>query len=68
LYFYLSLENGEAPSIFQFLKIELTRSYYLEHDEEKYSEKREKVYSFMKIPRELEKFLMYGVFQVTTYL
>lgn len=46
-----------------FFKIELTRGYVLEHDEEKYSAKREKIYSFMRIPRELEKFLGYGVLQ-----
>jgi hypothetical protein len=52
------------PSLLQFLGVELTRGYMLEHDEERYSARREKVYSFMKIPREVEKFMAYGFFQV----
>ena len=52
------------PSLFKFLGVELTRSYLLEHDEERYSARREKVYSFMKIPQEVEKFMTYGFFQV----
>ncbi|KAI4459221.1 hypothetical protein MML48_6g00007447 [Holotrichia oblita] len=51
------------PSLFSFLQVELTRGYVLEHDEERYSAKREKVYSFMKIPREVEKFMSYGFMQ-----
>lgn len=35
----------------------------MEHDEERYSARRQKVYSFMKIPREVEKFMGYGVIQ-----
>lgn len=35
----------------------------LEHDEERYSARREKIYSFMRIPRELEKFMAYGFLQ-----
>lgn len=52
-------------SLGQFLRTELTRGYQLEHDEERYSARREKIYSFMKIPRELEKFMAYGFFQVS---
>lgn len=47
------------------MKVELTRGYVLEHDEERYSARREKVYSFMKIPREVEKFMSYGFLQCT---
>lgn len=53
------------PSLLTFLSVELTRGYMLEHDEERYSARREKVYSFMKIPREVEKFMAYGFFQVS---
>lgn len=53
----------KTPSLFSFLQVELTRSYLLEHDEERYSARREKIYSFMKIPREVEKFMTYGFFQ-----
>lgn len=59
---FMFLDTDE-PSLLQFLKVELTRGYLLEHDEERYSERREKVYSFMKIPREVEKFMAYGFFQ-----
>ncbi|KAF9423544.1 hypothetical protein HW555_001099 [Spodoptera exigua] len=53
----------KAASLFAFLHVELTRGYLLEHDEERFSARREKVYSFIKIPQELEKFMAYGFFQ-----
>lgn len=43
--------------------MELNRGYCLDHDEERYTARREKIYSFMKIPLELEKFLAYGCMQ-----
>lgn len=55
----------KRPSLFSFLQVELTRGYALEHDEERYSARREKIYSFMKIPREVEKFMIYGFMQCT---
>lgn len=61
----INLDKPEAQekSFFDFIKIELTRGYVLEHDEERYSARREKIYNFMTIPRELEKFMIYGVLQ-----
>ncbi|XP_011309618.1 protein TAPT1 homolog isoform X3 [Fopius arisanus] len=56
-------DSFAAVSIFEFVKTELTRGYQLEHDEERFSARREKIYSFMKIPREVEKFMSYGFFQ-----
>lgn len=53
----------DDKSFFDFFKIELTRGYVLEHDEERFSARREKIYTFMKIPRELEKFMAYGMLQ-----
>lgn len=53
----------KSPSLKEFLLTELTRGYQLEHDEERFSARREKIYSFMKIPREVEKFMTYGFFQ-----
>ncbi|XP_011637858.1 protein TAPT1 homolog isoform X1 [Pogonomyrmex barbatus] len=50
-------------SLMQFLRTELTRGYQLEHDEERFSARREKIYSFMKIPREVENFMAYGFLQ-----
>ncbi|XP_055637764.1 protein TAPT1 homolog [Toxorhynchites rutilus septentrionalis] len=62
-----SAGNGRGrsgkSSLYDFIRIELTRGYVLEHDEERYSARREKIYSFMKIPRELESFMAYGVLQ-----
>lgn len=53
------------PSFYDFVRTELYRGYQLEHDEERYVARREKVYTFMKIPREVEKFMSYGFFQCT---
>lgn len=53
------------PSIFTFVRAELYRGYQLEQDEQRYVARREKVYTFMKIPREVEKFMSYGFFQCT---
>ncbi|XP_033320069.1 protein TAPT1 homolog [Bombus fervidus] len=50
-------------SLTQFLRTELTRGYQLENDEESFSARREKLYSFMKIPKEVEKFMAYGFLQ-----
>ena len=36
-----------------YLKSELRRGYLLENDEERYTARREKVYTFFKIPREV---------------
>ncbi|KAK7862247.1 hypothetical protein R5R35_008125 [Gryllus longicercus] len=62
-----SKSNGKdadkQPSLLHFLGVELTRGYLLENDEERFSARREKIYSFMKIPREVEKFMAYGFFQ-----
>lgn len=55
---------GFEKSFFKFIGIELTRNYVLEYDEEQYSAVRKKVYLFMKIPWEVEKFMAYGFFQV----
>ncbi|CAH1783993.1 unnamed protein product [Owenia fusiformis] len=50
-------------TLYKYLANELTRGYVLENDEAKYTEKRERVYTFVKIPREVEKFMFYGFFQ-----
>ena len=47
-----------ANSLSSYIYSELTRGYWLEHNEAKYSEKRDRVYIFMKIPRELEKVML----------
>ena len=72
-------EGGSgAGSLLRYISSEVTRSYVLEHDQERYRSKREKMYTFMRIPRfvsqsydsfnqdsffrELEKFMSYGFF------
>ena len=51
-----------SVSLFSYLSSEVTRGYVLDHDEERYTTRRQKMYTFMKIPRELEKFMSYGFF------
>ncbi|XP_076634267.1 protein TAPT1 homolog [Colletes latitarsis] len=53
----------QGVSLARFLQTELTRGYQLQYDEERFSARREKIYSFMKIPREVEKFMTYGFLQ-----
>ncbi|KAJ8683672.1 hypothetical protein QAD02_019464 [Eretmocerus hayati] len=50
-------------SFMSFLKTELTRGYQLEYDEERFSARREKIYSSVRIPWEVEKFMNYGFLQ-----
>ncbi|XP_061389700.1 protein TAPT1 homolog [Musca vetustissima] len=56
-------EEEEYPSFMDFFKLEMTRGYLLEHDEERYTARRKKIYSFMRIPRDLERFMVYGIMQ-----
>jgi len=44
--------------------LELKHGYSLENNEKEFSDKREKVYNFMKIPFEIERFMFYGICQV----
>ncbi|KAF3694184.1 Transmembrane anterior posterior transformation protein 1 -like protein [Channa argus] len=48
-------EPPADPSLTRFICTELTRGYFLEHNEAKYTERRERVYTCMRIPKELEK-------------
>ncbi|NP_001089274.1 transmembrane anterior posterior transformation protein 1 homolog [Xenopus laevis] len=49
-------------SLLRFISAELTRGYFLENNEAKYKERREKVYTCLRIPRELEKLMVFGFF------
>ncbi len=49
-------------SLATYIRCEVTRGYRLEEDSERYLRRRQKMYTFMKIPRELEKFMSYGFF------
>ncbi|XP_034486198.1 protein TAPT1 homolog isoform X2 [Drosophila innubila] len=55
--------GSETSTFYDFFKVEMTRGYMLEHDEERYSARRQKIYSFMRIPRDLERFMVYGIMQ-----
>ncbi|XP_035282353.1 transmembrane anterior posterior transformation protein 1 homolog [Anguilla anguilla] len=55
-------ENHSDLSLVRFIRKELTRGYFLEHNEAKYKERRERVYTCMKIPLELEKLMIFGFF------
>uniref|UniRef100_A0A3B4AGR4 Uncharacterized protein n=1 Tax=Periophthalmus magnuspinnatus TaxID=409849 RepID=A0A3B4AGR4_9GOBI len=50
------------PSLSRFICTELTSGYFLEHNEAKYTEQRERVYTCMRIPKELEKLMLFGFF------
>lgn len=51
------------PTLIDYIHNELRRGYLLENDEERFTERREKFYMFLKIPREFEKFIWFGFFQ-----
>ncbi|XP_069387129.1 transmembrane anterior posterior transformation protein 1 homolog isoform X2 [Paralichthys olivaceus] len=55
-------ESSADPSLSRFICTELTRGYFLEHNEAKYTERRERVYTCMRIPKELEKLMTFGFF------
>ncbi|XP_054886380.1 transmembrane anterior posterior transformation protein 1 homolog isoform X2 [Poeciliopsis prolifica] len=55
-------EISADPSLTRFICAELTRGYFLEHNEAKYTERRERVYTCMRIPKELEKLMIFGFF------
>uniref|UniRef100_A0A8C4RQ77 Transmembrane anterior posterior transformation 1b n=1 Tax=Erpetoichthys calabaricus TaxID=27687 RepID=A0A8C4RQ77_ERPCA len=54
--------NLSDLSLLRFISAELTRGYFLEHNEAKYTERRERVYTCMRIPKELEKLMLFGFF------
>nr|XP_046263169.1 transmembrane anterior posterior transformation protein 1 homolog isoform X2 [Scatophagus argus] len=55
-------EHAADPSLTRFIAAELTRGYFLEHNEAKYTERRERIYTCMRIPKELEKLMLFGFF------
>ncbi|XP_075904334.1 transmembrane anterior posterior transformation protein 1 homolog isoform X2 [Nelusetta ayraudi] len=55
-------EQSADLSLPRFVAAELTRGYFLEHNEAKYKERRDRVYTFMRIPKELEKLMIFGFF------
>uniref|UniRef100_A0A9J8D0S6 Transmembrane anterior posterior transformation 1 n=1 Tax=Cyprinus carpio carpio TaxID=630221 RepID=A0A9J8D0S6_CYPCA len=55
-------DDSDEPSLLRFMCAELTRGYFLEHNGAKYTERRERVYTCMRIPRELERLMIFGIF------
>ncbi|CAG9835889.1 unnamed protein product [Diabrotica balteata] len=58
-----SNHKKKMSTLWTFLNIELTRDYQLDNSEDRFSLRREKIYSFMKIPKEVERFMLYGFMQ-----
>ncbi|XP_065649427.1 transmembrane anterior posterior transformation protein 1 homolog isoform X2 [Hydra vulgaris] len=63
----ISSETNKVPqcykpkvSFFSYLRDELKRDYLLQQNEKKLMERRKRVYTFVKTPKELEKFLLFG--------
>ena len=50
-----SLWNLLEVSFFTYLRDELKRDYLFQHNEKKLKERRKRVYTFVKTPKELEK-------------
>lgn len=51
-------------SINDYIYSELRRGYVLENDEQRYTERRQKFYTFLKVPIEFEKFMFQAYFQI----
>jgi hypothetical protein len=54
-------KKKEGVSLFGYLKEEIIRGDKIEGHEELYTEKQNRVLTFMRTPRELEKLMFYGV-------
>jgi len=55
------IPRNNRSSLFSYIIDEVKRDYLLEYNEKKLRERRKRVYTFMKTPRELEKFMVFGV-------
>ena len=51
----LSFFLSSGLSLLSYISDELTRDYMLEHNQQKLKERRKRVYTFVKTPKELEK-------------
>lgn len=55
-----SLLRLRKLNLFEFIWMEISRGYSLQDEEDRYAEKRRKVYAFLRIPLELERFIYFG--------
>lgn len=51
---FVNLEPQNDSSLLEYIRCELKRGYQLQNDEQRYRERREKFYIFLKIPYKLE--------------
>lgn len=58
-----SMSASHDITLVDYLYTEIRRGYDLGNDEQRYRERREKFYIFLRIPYQLEKFLSYGFLQ-----
>jgi hypothetical protein len=55
--------SNVQPTLLDYFYNEVRRGYFLANDEQRFTDKRQKVYVFLTVPKELEKFMWYGFFQ-----
>lgn len=53
-----------ADSLFGYIHGELRRGYFLDNDEERYTDRRQKFYTFLRAPFEFEHFMIRAFFQI----
>lgn len=56
-----SPKSQSTATLYDYVYSELRRGYVLENDEQRYRERREKFYIFMKIPVQLEKVISHSL-------
>ncbi|XP_078488121.1 transmembrane anterior posterior transformation protein 1 homolog isoform X1 [Ciona intestinalis] len=54
--------SRDGVSFFSYFTQELTHGYFMDQNDARYTERRERVYTFLKQPREIEKMMIYGLF------
>lgn len=63
---------SEANSLFDYIRTELRRGYELQNDEQRYKERRDKLYISMWIPVKLEnvkcKHMVFIYFNISSFL
>lgn len=64
---FLLFSTPLGLSFRDYLKSELRRGYLLENDEERYTARREKVYTFFKIPREVSMHIYICIYNIYIY-
>ncbi|XP_072026078.1 transmembrane anterior posterior transformation protein 1 homolog isoform X2 [Amphiura filiformis] len=58
---HIQREN-QGLSLWKYMNSEVTRGYLLEQDGASYAQKTQRIHTFIRIPKELEKMMIYGFF------